>query len=361
MRIIKLLNGGQCQVAATNWAYPPHSQKLENQTIINKSRKMKSLYIMFFCLIASMAISQTVANFENLNIAEGSFDNDAGAAGAFQSGHISLPNAYDSVFDSWAGWAISATTDITTPGYQNQYSAIAGTGANGTKTYSVTYIYGSEVMNLTGNAKGGIVEGMYITNSTYAYLSMQDGDGFAKKFGGASGNDPDFFKITIKKYLNGEPGADSVEFYLADYRFANNSLDYIVDEWTWVDLSALGNADYLEFTLSSTDVGTFGINTPTYFCVDEVTTSDMPSATKETSESDKFDFWPNPATDFLTFQWDGSKDATACLSNIYGEKILQYRLVSGQNRIDISDLTPGVFTLQLSHGDQVQTQVFIKN
>jgi len=136
-------------------------------------------------------------------------------------------------------------------------------------------------MNLSGSAVGGVVQGLYLTNSTYAYLSMLEGDGFAKKFGGASGNDPDFFKVTIRKYLNGELGTDSVEFYLADFRFANNSQDYIVNDWTYVDLTPLGNVDYLEFSLASSDIGTFGINTPTYFCVDNVTTSDLPSATQE--------------------------------------------------------------------------------
>jgi hypothetical protein len=38
------------------------------------------------------------------------------------------------------------------------------------------------------------VTGAYFTNTTYAALSMLSGDSFAKKFGGASGDDPDWFK-----------------------------------------------------------------------------------------------------------------------------------------------------------------------
>jgi hypothetical protein len=30
----------------------------------------------------------------------------------------------------------------------------------------------------------------------------------------------------------------TVEFYLADYRFSNNALDYILEEWAEVDLTA---------------------------------------------------------------------------------------------------------------------------
>ena len=54
---------------------------------------------------------------------------------------------------------------------------------------------------------------------------------FAKKFGGTTGNDPDFFKVTVKGYKGGVLTTDSVPFYLADFRFANNALDYIVDSW----------------------------------------------------------------------------------------------------------------------------------
>ena len=62
----------------------------------------------------------------------------------------------------------------------------------------------------------------------------------------------------------------SVDFYLADYRFADNSRDYIVDTWTQVDLSTLSDATVLTFAMESTDVGQFGMNTPSYFAVDGI-------------------------------------------------------------------------------------------
>ena len=64
---------------------------------------------------------------------------------------------------------------------------------------------------------GKVIDGMYVTNGTYAYLSMLNGDAYAKKFGGVSGNDPDWFKLTIRKWYNGILANDSVTFYLADY------------------------------------------------------------------------------------------------------------------------------------------------
>jgi Domain of unknown function (DUF4465)/Secretion system C-terminal sorting domain len=321
---------------------------------------MKSLNILFFMLLSSFAFAQTLADFENLNVQVGGHAKDAGPSHLFRSGNVELPNFYDAEFDSWSGWAISAATDVSTPGYSNQYSAIAGGGANGSNTYAVTYIYGSEVMNLTGNAVGGVVQGMYITNSTYAYLSMLDGDAFAKKFGGITGNDPDFYKVTVRKYLNDQIGSDSVEFYLADYRFADNSQDYIINDWTYLDLTSLGNVDYLEFTLSSSDVGAFGINTPTYFCVDDVTTSDTPLAAHEEAQDLNIKAWPNPVNDNLQIAWNETSEATACLSTVYGKVIQQRKLIPGQNQLDVSELPSGTFTLRITLGERSYSQLFIK-
>lgn len=322
---------------------------------------MKSLHILLLLLTATLLSAQTTADFENLNVQVGSFNNDAGDGNYFSSGDVELPNFYDPAFASWSGWAISATTDVTTPGYLNQYSAIAGGGANGSATYAVAYVYGSEVMNLSDDAAGSVVQGIYLTNSTYAYLSMLEGDAFAKKFGGESGNDPDFFKIIIRKYLNGQQGADSVEFYLADFRFADNNQDYIVNEWTYVDLTSLGNADYLEFSLASSDVGVFGINTPTYFCMDDVTTTDQSSSTNVELPDAMLSAWPNPATEFLSLNWEGKTSTTIWFSNIYGHTVAKKTIHPGQNSIDISGLAPGMFTLQIANENTVCSQIFIKN
>ena len=116
-----------------------------------------------------------------------------------------------------------------------------------------------------------------VTNTTYAALSMRDGDAFAKKFGGESGDDRDFFLLTIEGRDDEGDSVGSVEYYLADFRFDDNSRDYIVDQWTMVDVSSLAGATQLEFSLSSSDVGQFGMNTPAYFAVDHIVLSDAES------------------------------------------------------------------------------------
>ena len=60
-----------------------------------------------------------------------------------------------------------------------------------------------------------------------------------------------------------------VPIYLADYRGAES---IALADWTWYDLSPLGSeVSALEFAMNSTDVGQFGMNTPAYFAIDNLT------------------------------------------------------------------------------------------
>jgi hypothetical protein len=174
----------------------------------------------------------------------------------------------------WQGWAYSQTTDNTTPGFGNQYSAVAGSGAGGSATYGVAYTGGQvgaqgPVSRITFDEPVALL-GAALTNTTYAGLSMRDGDGFAKKFGGASGSDPDYFLLTITGRDASNAITGSIEFALADYRFANDALDYIVTQWTFIDLTGLGSIAALEFSIDSSDQSFGFLNTPSYFALDDL-------------------------------------------------------------------------------------------
>ena len=221
------------------------------------------------CAVILLATGMTMAEdatFEDIALAPESFDNGSSGHGDFQSGGFRFNNNFDATFQSWDGWAVSNITDNTTPGWGNQYSAIPGGGAGGSSNYGVSYIGFTENPSATlGGAK--VVDGAFFTNTTYAYFSMLNGDGFSKKFGGFTGDDEDWFLLTVEGF-DGATSTGTVEFYLADYRFADNGLDYIIDDWTWVDLTGLGAVTSLELTLSSTDNGPWGMNTPAYFGMD---------------------------------------------------------------------------------------------
>lgn len=293
--------------------------------------------------------AQTTVDFEGFGLSAGEFLNGSDGSGGFSSGNVFLPNSYNEAFGAWSGWAISATTDTETPGFTNQYSAYAGGGYDGSTAYAVAFT-GSmgSVIELDGDAAGGVVEGLYVTNNTYAALSMLNGDMFTKKFGGETGDDPDYFLLTVKKYLDGALSTDSVNFYLADYRFEDNSQDYIVEDWAYLDLSGLGNADSLLFTLSSTDNGQFGMNTPAYFCIDHLTTADMVSRTN-TLPASSVSVFPNPASEAWQVDWQLPGDAEAALYDGQGRLLRKQRLLQGSNRVTAGALPDGVYLLRLQN------------
>lgn len=322
---------------------------------------LKQLYTWGLYLLTGWTLSaQTVADFENMAIPAGNqFLNDAGSSGVFESGNTALHNYYDTQFQYWDGWAISRVTNNTTPGFGNQYSAITGEGANASAQYAVGYAGTASVVRLTGAAKGGTVQGIYVTNSTYAYFSMLEGDAFAKRFGGETGNDPDFFKLTIKKMLNGAMGTDSVTFFLADYRFDNSAQDYIVKTWDYVPLAPLGAADSLIFTLSSSDNGAFGMNTPAYFCMDELTTNDDVSAAEEPFLTTILQAFPNPVQETLYLNGNTSEPLHWEIFNVTGQIMERGILSESKARADARSWPSGTYFLRWRRGGRSGSKVLV--
>ena len=226
---------------------------------------MNRLMLLTVLVLAPSAHADIVSTFEDVGVPANSYFNNAGSSGYFVSGGSSFNNSYNATYGSWSGWAISSTTDTTTAGYTNQYSAITGIGGNGSATYGVAYDFSpnSSYINL---ASGYSPSSMQVTNTTYADLSMTNGDQFAKKFGPG-----DWFLLTITGYsgLNatGSTVGTAVNFYLADFIGTNA---YIVDTWQTVNLTSLAGSESLGFSLSSTDNGPFGMNTPAYFAIDNL-------------------------------------------------------------------------------------------
>jgi hypothetical protein len=172
---------------------------------------------------------------------------------------------FDHYYSSWGfggGFIYTNKTDITTPGYTNN-SAITGTGKYG-KVYLTSFVNSftpSKIVNLNPDLYK--FKGMWVTNSTNAYLSIKDGDSMAKKF--VAG---DWFKLTITGYTSSKAEIGSIDFYLADFR---DGKSININTWQWVDLSSLNNASYIEFSMASTDNNSWGMLTPSYFCIDGIT------------------------------------------------------------------------------------------
>lgn len=211
-----------------------------------------------------------VVDFEGLVVPQaGFFNGDPGnlapgdeVSQPWTSGGVDFANTYgidaDYGFPYWSGFAYSDVVNTTTNTFENQYAAYPGGGYQ-SATYAIAYS-GAAAVSLPFPAT---VSGFRIANTTYAYLTMRDGDiyGFTQPL--ATGG---WFRVTATGSLGGTTTA-AAEFYLADLR--GNSPPGIVAGWEWFDLSALGTVDDVSFSFSGSDVGTFGLNTPAYFALDD--------------------------------------------------------------------------------------------
>lgn len=244
--------------------------------------------------MAAMAVTATesvVATFDDNSLLPNSYWNGSNGSGKFSSNGVEFLNSYTDWGQgsySWNGWAYSNGTNTKDSAVvldsssgttavkfyaDRQYSASTGRGVNGSTNYAIGYedFYPGPTPPVIKLPQATSLSGVYFTNTTYDYLSMAYGDAFGgKKFGGPTGNDPDWFKLTITGSDSAGHATGSVDFYLADFR--NPDDPYIINHWTWRNLSRLGtNVRTLGFRLASSDTGSFGFYTPSYFAIDDFT------------------------------------------------------------------------------------------
>jgi hypothetical protein len=282
----------------------------------------------------------------------------------FTDGLATFPNTYSvsdygyGISEAWNGFIYSSMKDDTTAGFMNQYSAYPAMGADSSSVYAVCYNRsGSDTVSLSSATA---LTGAYFTNATYPYLSMKNGDAFAKKFGGADGTDEDWFKLNIIGLNNGTI-TDTVEFYLADFRSADNAEDYLVDEWEWVDFSELGAVDKIVFSLSSSDVGQWGMNTPAYFCMDNLNGQIPTSINTPTIITDNFRVYPNPFASRITI--NGTDEIrNVRIYNISGKIVEQVQVSNGRTEIELSldDLKAGIYFIQIENARNTIIKKVIK-
>lgn len=207
-----------------------------------------------------------VADFEDVTLGPNGYWQGTEGENEMYSGGWHFTNYYSSYF--WGGFTASNHTDLTQSGLNAQYTAAAGAGYDGSTQYAVAYTYGSQTDVYAADGSTQTVTGCYVTNNLWPYQNMLYGDATATPFGGTSGNDPDWFKLTATgKNASGQT-VGTLDFYLADYRFSNHDDDYILNTWEWFDLSPLGEVARISFSLSSSKNDSGGMITPAYFCID---------------------------------------------------------------------------------------------
>ncbi len=308
---------------------------------------MKKFYFSVFALILSTSLSaQSIAtvDFEGHLTNPETFDNGSDESGDFNFDLITLTNYFNTDWQSWNGFAISNITDNTTAGWSNQYASFTGSGRN-SETYAVHYPTGEISFYAPGK-----IDSFFITNTAYTGISMRDGDDFAKQFGsiyGADGledgtNGEDYLRLWIICEGIGQI-KDSIEFYLADYRFADDLEDYIVDEWVKIDLTTLPiETVSVSFRFESSDMGEWGINTPTYFAIDDISYQFFWGLNENNMEISVF---PNPVVDELKIKGESGMISILDLNG----KILKTYEHHSMSSVDFTEYSSGLYLVELQN------------
>ena len=171
---------------------------------------------------------------------------------------------------SWCGFCPSKSTDNAQYDYYpgtHEWSSIIGGGVSGAGSPYIIGFWKSDegenpqepscVMEFD-DVETFQPQSAYVTNTSYVYYTLLNGDAYSKKF-----DNTDWFKLTFYGRID-DKIVSSTDFYLAND-------GNIVDTWQKVDLSSLGRVDEIMIQLSSSDTGQWGMNTPAYFCIDRIT------------------------------------------------------------------------------------------
>ena len=314
---------------------------------------MKKIYLSIIALaVGGTVAAQSTFDFESVNIPQESYDNGGPTQGGgdfvfTEAESIRLTNVYDTSFGGyWSGFAISNTTNTTTQSFLNQYSSVTGSGAGGSANYAVHYTPGT----ISAESANTQITEFKITNTAWTKLVMENGNSLAKVFGspnGANGmpdgtNGEDYFKVWI--VASSEAGdLDSMEFFLADYRFSDDAQDYIVDSWETIDLVQEFSfpVSELNFIFKSSDVNGAGyINTPTYFAIDDIKT--MGAVGLTTNELLDIHVYPNPVKDILTVN---APEGTLEVVDMQGNVVFSGKH-NQQTKMDVSNFASGVYVIR---------------
>ncbi|WP_462318251.1 DUF4465 domain-containing protein [Marinilabilia sp.] len=115
------------------------------------------------------------------------------------------------------------------------------------------------------------LKSLEINNTNYGHYLLRFGTESFVRMGGNTSSDPDWCKVTITGINANDAVTGEIVFFLADYRFENNKRDYIISEWTEIDLSELNAVNKIQLFISSSRTNQEGeMITPEMFCIDNL-------------------------------------------------------------------------------------------
>ena len=266
---------------------------------------------------------------------------------------------------NWAASRVIYNKEETSDFAKHLYAAKPGYGCQ-SPDYDFASHSGSKNVFLVGQNNSGFrlmtpIDGslqvvqLRISNSTYAYNSMKFGDFVGKKFSAA---DKDSFVLIITGFSN-EVKKFSKRVYLADYRFADTNKNFMLDTWQVVKFNQNETADSLSFTLVSSDNGQFGMNTPAFFVMDNVTVSEFIGSVNKIA-TQVVRSYPNPATHSIQFQIP-SADTKIMIYQSNGMLCKLTQIQSNLEVVNIDDLSAGLYVVKMQNAlGQTFNTKFIK-
>jgi hypothetical protein len=273
--------------------------------------------------------------------------------------------------DYWSGGSAYTNVADTIDGtYTNLYGAITNTAFSGS---NYTTVQNNAIVTFSNSTTA--LAGFYITNTTYAWKSIKKGDSFTRKFGDTTGTGsgtsipqgeyPDWFKVSVIGYQDGTAKIDTIHYYLADYRAAGTSNDYVIKNWQFVNCTALGEVDSVKFVLKSSDTGQWGMNTPGFFSIDNFATTSTVGI-NELENVANISVYPNPTSGNVSINYTSTttEELVSRIHDITGKEILNsnHSSLVGNNNIVLNTehLEAGVYFIELSNGTSTKKIKFIK-
>ncbi len=226
--------------------------------------------ISVFCLSCEKSELKNTVNvdFSDVALPEAGYL-DAELNGQFKSRNVTFTSQWVPEYGGYSDGGIypSKLNDSQTVGILNQYSVYPSADGNFAVVYYSDYITKSDRNYAAFEmSKETTVLKLDLANTTYVYWAMKTGDdgiGACRAY-----KEGDWYKVIFKGFNAKGVQTGVVEHYLADFR---DGKSYISTTWEKVDLIGLGNnVKRVEISMDGTDKSEWGLNTPTYCCIDNI-------------------------------------------------------------------------------------------
>ena len=188
--------------------------------------------------------------------------------GVFRLSHLPSAMAYGGM--SWEGFTLSTVSQDTA----NVFGCVANGGLEGVATPYVIGYYSEWVSSSQGYSSNIIdfngeyyPEHVYICQNSNTHKAITQGEFNARPF-----TEQDTLALIIQTLDSTKTPTATIIYYLAIDGTCNEG-------WVKVPLTALGQTSCLSFSMTSTDIGDWGANTPLYFALDGLTiNTELPTA-----------------------------------------------------------------------------------